>query len=443
MKRKLLGLLSIFLIIPVLGCSFNGAKNDESVQSSSSLTPICDPSIKIIPLNEKTPYIGFVNGNNTTKYKVEFTNKYGKKSYLDSDYYLLRWGSSDINVVNPNLDKWFVSNGKATITCTYRDYNDNYTDSMEVTSLTRVVEKTTNYSHMLYEVNKTYDLPDSYLPTSSNLYYEISNKEVIRVDESTRKIECLSPGVSELKVSYYGDNYLQGELSSQTYIIDVINESAPKFYLNDEICSEGTLIAAKNKYTIIDPTNLGLKSVDKDNNDISNSITLIEGEYNPKELGTYSLTYKAIDSNGLYSYFFANLRIVERDYIKTEIEENNLYLDNSILKASVSTSVLKQSGVVFLSKVNYQVNINITDLYDELDAFITVTIKFQIEDWTTTAHTIKNSYIDIKGDLNFKTSGTFSNSYEPQNRQLNGNTYIETSKTVKISGYGYNYIYYE
>ena len=158
MKRKLLGLLSIFLIIPILGCSFNGSKDDESVQSSTSLTTICDPSIKIVPLNEKTPYIGFVNGNNTTKYKVEFTNKYGKKSYLDSDYYLLRWGSSDINIVNPNLDKWFVSNGKATITCTYRDYNDNYTDSMEVTSLTRVVEKTTNYSHMLYEVNKTYDL---------------------------------------------------------------------------------------------------------------------------------------------------------------------------------------------------------------------------------------------------------------------------------------------
>ena len=100
-----------------------------------------------------------------------------------------------------------------------------------------------------FEVNKSYDLPDNYLPVTSSLFYEISNPEVIRVDESTRKIECLSPGISELKVSYYGENYNLGELSSKTYVIDVIDESAPKFYLNDEVCSEGILTAAKNKYT--------------------------------------------------------------------------------------------------------------------------------------------------------------------------------------------------
>ena len=443
MKRKIHSLFSILLIIPLVGCSSSGTKEDSSNPPSPPPTPICDPSIKIVPTNEKAPYIGFVNGNNTTKYKVEYTNKYGKKTTLDSDYYLLAWSSSDRDIVNPTLNNWFVSNGKATLTCTYRDYNDNYTDSIEVTSYTRVIEESSNYSHMLYEVNKSYDLPDSFLPDTSSLFYEISNPEVIRVNESARKIECLSSGISELKVSYYGENYLQGELSSKTYIIDVISESAPNFYLNEEKCNEGTLIAAKNKYTTINPTDLGLKAFDKDNNDISNSITLVEGEYNPRELGNYSLTYKAIDIDGYYSYFFATLRIVERDYTKTAIEEDNLYLDNSILRANLTTSVIKQSGVVFLNKINFKLNINITDLYDELDADINLTVRFQLEDWTTTSHTVKTSYIYVGGHLSFKTSGEFSNSYEPQNRQLNGNTYQEISRSLKISGYGYNYTYYE
>lgn len=441
MKRKYLILLSFVLTLPLGSCSFPNSSNGSKDTSSS--VPTTEPHIKIIPLNENTPYLGFVNGNNNTKYKVELTNKYGQKSYYNSDNYLLSWESSDRSIVDPRSDKWFVSNGKATITCTYHDYYDEYSDTVEVTSVTRVIEEKSNYIHQLYEVNKEYDLPDSFLPNTSSLFYEISNGEIIRVNETTHKIECLSPGVSTLKVSYYGENYYKGELSSKTYTIDVISEDAPKFFLNDAECHEGDLYAAVNKYTTINPAELGLKAFDKDNNDISNSITLLEGEYNPRELGEYPLTYKVTDQYNHYSYFFATLKIVNRDYTKTSIQEDNLPLDNTILKASVSSSVIKQSGVVFLNKITYQVNVNITDLYDELDTSVTVTVRFQIEDWTTTDHTLRTSSISINGYLSYKTSGSFSDTYEPSNRRLNGNTYQETSKTVRISGYGYNYTYYE
>ena len=133
MKRKITTLLSILLLVPLVGCSSSDSNGDEdSPYTPPPPTPTNDPYIKIIPLNEKTPYIGFVNGNNNTKYKVELTNKYGQKSYYNSDYYLLSWDSSDRNIVDPSKDKWFVSNGTATITCTYHDYYDNYTDTMEV-----------------------------------------------------------------------------------------------------------------------------------------------------------------------------------------------------------------------------------------------------------------------------------------------------------------------
>ena len=441
MKKKFLTLLSIIFSVSLVSCSSNDKNGGDPYTPPPPPEPT-DPYIKIIPTNEKNPYTGFVNGNNSTKYKVELY-KNGHKSTFNSDYYLLSWESSDPNIVNPSSDKWFVSNGVATLTCTYHDYYENYTDTIEVASVTRVIEEKTNYTHKLYEENKTYDLPDQFLPVTSSLSYEISNPNIVRIDESTRQIECLSPGISELTVYYYGEDYLQGTKSSKKYMIDVISEDAPKFYLDEEECSEGILIAAVNKYTTISPIDLGLKAFDKDNNDISSSIILVNGEYNSRELGEYPLTYKAIDSNGLYSYFFATLKIVNRDYTKTKIEETNLPLINDILRTTVSSSVIKQSGVVFLNKVTYEVGVTITDLYDELDASVTVTVKFQIEDWTTTDHTLKTSSIDITGYLNYKTSSSFSNTYTPSNRNLNANTYLETSKIVRISGYGYNYTYYE
>lgn len=119
-----------------MGCSSSGPKDDDPpITPIDPPTPICEPSIKIMPQNKVTPYMGFTNGNNATKYKVEFTNKCGKKSLLDSDYYLLRWSTSDKSIVDPNQDKWFISNGKATITCTYSDYSANYTIKKQVKQL--------------------------------------------------------------------------------------------------------------------------------------------------------------------------------------------------------------------------------------------------------------------------------------------------------------------
>ena len=448
MRKASISLLLIASLLPLSGCSLlfksKGESKETSIPEPPTQTSVSrdDPYIKIIPLAPNTPYIGFTRGG-LTDYKIEYHDGYGHVSYRNKNDYQISWSSSDYDIVDPRKDHWFVGNGKATLTATFHDYSADYSDSIEVTSVTRVLESQTNYEIMEYRAKNEYDLPVNLLPLDSSLFYEISDEEVISINEETRKIECLKPGKTSLKISYYGDDVIYGIKEELTYQIEVLDKDAPHFVFNQETAFLGTLNAPKNKYSSLDVSALGLTAFDKDNNDITNSVEVYEGEYSLSELGEYKITLKAKDLNNLHSYFYATLRISEKEITKTAIDATYYSLDNELMHINIDHTITNMSGLIWISRVDYTATITKKPIYDDLDVSIKISVYFKAQD-----EALDYAYYDtfgyIEGSMSpGKNSITLTGSFpNPNKRHLKASTYQETGYTIKVSGNGYNYIYY-
>ena len=446
MKKKLL-FLSLIMLIPSLnGCSLFIKNESESTSNSTVSIEESDvePSLTITPLKEKYPYTGFVNKgyHGSDYFKVTFTNQKGYKSDV-SKYPELRWSSSDINVIDPTTEHWFVGNGKATLTATYYSYTVSASASVNMEVYTPVVEEKENYKLSEYRVGESYDLPTSFLPLSSSIFYEVDKEGILEFDEENQKIICVAPGKVKLTTSFYLDKHLNEDKKSYVYDIDVVDKNAPRFIINQEEAFLGTLSAPKNKYSSLSFKNLGLASFDKDNNDITETIEVIEGEYNLSEIGEYKLTLKATDTDGLYSYFYLTLKILEKEVVKTEINETFDSLNNEILDISISHTITNMSTLIWISKVDYSANIQRTTKYDDLDVTIQITVNFKAQD-EALDYEYYNTFGYIEGHMSIGSNsitltGSFPN---PNRRHLKASTYEETGYSIKVFGYGYNYIYY-
>ena len=433
MRKKIVFLISSILL--PLNLSSCNKTSSTIIDEISSISTVDSGGIEIFRMES----VGVIEKEyiiNTAEFDVIVKNKDGNiNSSITRS--LVSWKIEDENIAKVD-SKGFVTVKKGGETKLTASYN-NYSTSIDIK--TALFTKEFEYDDTIYnyKIGNEYKMPlilstKDYVPT---IFYTLSNDEIIRVIDDNKFI-ALKDGI----VSVHAEAFInyKGDKDAIDFNIEVKDIHAPYFKINNLISTYGKGTITKNKYQSIPFSELGIKAYRYNDYDISNTISVISGEYNLNKSGEYEVILSVTDSEYLTSSNF-KLKLTVSDYeiVKKLSPIDALeatYYQPELIRSSSSSSAV--------NKIKFKMDVKLNDKYDTSDAKVSVYFYFSIYNWGKYRKydyegngLTDYKYFEYNGERKLSFECVFSPGVD-----LNPDTFNYVSSQAVISGYVYNFVKY-
>ena len=437
MKRILLVLLSLFLT----SCSIFGEKSSNDSQKSEDANQSATNETIRIEREKEYEVVDetYVFTNSLHRFIVIKTDKDGEESKVNGSY--CRWSLKDRDMGSLDSSGGLTpnKNGQTILTATL----GNLTASIDIKIATyaKTYELDTNIKE--YRKNNTYDMPFTMTANYQNnnpitIFYTLSNDNVIKVNESTNKFTVIEAGSVDVHAEFYINS--RGEKERYDFTINTTIKDAPYFKFKNGKALTGEGSVAKNKYTSIPFSSLGITAYTNDGENISNLIKVDSGDYDLTQAGVYNVKLSVTDSHyNATSYFILDLEVTEYELKATLSPIDAVSYSNYKMK-----KVSDRQYSLAIDRLEFECDVTLNDKYDASDATVYCSFCFEIKNWGKSITYDKLGGADSltqKFTMNGPRTVHFNYTFDPVG-DLDPDTFIEYGPNVYIGGNVYNYIYY-
>ena len=324
------------------------------------------------------PNLVFVD--NSAHFKITGTNYQGQP--ISPSSIQVSWSINDTSVAK--VDYQGVVTALKEGTCTLTAQYGIYSNTFEINTAIIARKFETGDLEDEYRSGNTYNLPFTPSPFNATVKYSTDDSNVLFLNPDKKTFKVLASGSATINAEYYPNNTGVSQVTSVNIIC--VDAKAPTFKYNDRVVTSLSLEVAKNKYSVLNPNELGIYAYDNSNNDISNYIFVDQGEYDLSTVGTHNLVLGATDSSGRTSYLKITLEVTEY-----EVRKYNNVVDG-IVEVSHKYTPIEIQYSQAIKQIKFEMDIKINDSYDTADVEIRWLIYFKIKRWDD------NLYIDHSED---------------------------------------------
>ena len=438
MKRILLVLLSLCLT----SCSFfddNSSNNNQNNNEGDPNSPATNETIRIE--REKDGNVvddEYVFTNSLHRFVVISTDNDGEESKINGSY--CRWSLQDRNMGSLDSSGGLTpsKNGETVLTATLGKLTASI--NIKIATYAKTYELDTDIKE--YRKDGTYDMPFKMTANYQNnnpitIFYTLSNDNVITVDKTTNKFTVKEAGSVDVHAEFYINSL--GEKQHFDFTINTAIKDAPYFKFKNNKALSGSGSVAKNKYTSIPFSGLGITAYTSEDENISNLIVVDSGEYDLAQVGTYNIKLSVTDTHyNATSYFMLALEVTEYE-LKTTLSPIDAVSYSNYKVKKVSDTPYSLS----IDRLEFECDVTLNDKYDTSDATVYCSFCFEIKNWGKSITYDKLGGADSltqKFTFNGPRTVHFTYTFDPSG-DLDPDTYVEYGPNVYIGGNVYNFIY--